>query len=100
MCLSGNPGSALSYLQTQISIVVNHSDEVESKEFRQLTQHLLFVRTPLLAGQTLSVRPGVGGMVSSDSSTPEGELVGVTPSPHIYVLEINLGTKSCYFYFF
>lgn len=71
MCLSGNPGSALSYLQTQISIVVNHSDEVESKEFRQLTQHLLFVRTPLLAGQTLSVRPGVGGMVSSDSSTPE-----------------------------
>ncbi|KAI8900611.1 Muskelin N-terminus-domain-containing protein [Globomyces pollinis-pini] len=31
---------ALQYLQTSISQVVDHSDEVESKEFRELTLHL------------------------------------------------------------
>ncbi|KAJ3265912.1 Muskelin 1, intracellular mediator containing kelch motif [Chytriomyces hyalinus] len=40
ICQSGNTSQALDYLRSEVSAVVNHSDETESAEFRDLTQHL------------------------------------------------------------
>ncbi|TPX71748.1 hypothetical protein SpCBS45565_g00878 [Spizellomyces sp. 'palustris'] len=40
MCSVGDPLAALKYLQTELAEVVDHSDEQESREFRELTQFL------------------------------------------------------------
>ncbi|KAJ3185891.1 hypothetical protein HK101_009778 [Irineochytrium annulatum] len=40
MCQSGNVFQALQYLQSEVSEVVDHQDENESKAFRELTQWL------------------------------------------------------------
>jgi len=40
ICNTGNYLQALKYLQNNVSEVVNHNDENESKEFRELTQFL------------------------------------------------------------
>ncbi|KAI9335165.1 Muskelin N-terminus-domain-containing protein [Zopfochytrium polystomum] len=43
---SSDPDSrshALHFLQSQVAAVVDHNDEKDSKDFRQLTQHLLFL---------------------------------------------------------
>ena len=40
MCHSSEPMQALQYLQNDVSSFVNHDDEVESKQFRELTQYL------------------------------------------------------------
>jgi hypothetical protein len=41
MCTDAEPMQALTYLQTEISALVNHQDEEESASFRSLLSHLL-----------------------------------------------------------
>lgn len=41
LCEDSSPVKALSYLQTEVSAVVDHSDEEETKTFRALLSHLL-----------------------------------------------------------
>ncbi|KAI9001723.1 Muskelin N-terminus-domain-containing protein [Gaertneriomyces semiglobifer] len=45
MCGDDDPLKALKYLQTDLAAVVNHDDQQESKDFRELTQYL-FARGP------------------------------------------------------
>ncbi|KAI8614210.1 Muskelin N-terminus-domain-containing protein [Chytriomyces sp. MP71] len=64
ICQADNTSQALHYLQNDVSAVVNHADEVESKEFRDLTQQLFkwkFIGNAIVVGNT----GGDGGNVMS-----------------------------------
>ena len=79
--------NALAFLQQEVASVVNHKDEKESKEFRELTQLLFKWNTPLTWGpnsgndgsttiSTISTfkrdtmdMVGIGGMVASPRNT-------------------------------
>lgn len=39
-CKSANPLTALSYLQSHVAETVDHNDEAESRDFRELAGHL------------------------------------------------------------
>ncbi|TPX30166.1 hypothetical protein SmJEL517_g06204 [Synchytrium microbalum] len=78
LCRSDNQLGALSFLQQELGAVVNHADEKESKEFRELTQWLFKwgtspvwnnnsgnnVSSGVVKGAELS---GIGGLVASPS---------------------------------
>ncbi|KAJ3300279.1 Muskelin 1, intracellular mediator containing kelch motif [Borealophlyctis nickersoniae] len=85
ICQGKSPLGALKYLQVDLGEVVNHQDERESKEFRELTQFLFQWRTDgqphigASAGanddQATGAAWDVGG--TEATSTPAGGLTGV-----------------------
>ena len=68
---------ALSYLQTQVSEVVNHDDEQESKVFRELTMHLFQWSTAIEGNSASGIKTGhiVKPASGSSSGAPAGGLV-------------------------
>ncbi|KAH6591184.1 hypothetical protein BASA61_005038 [Batrachochytrium salamandrivorans] len=54
---TANPFSTLQYLQTQVSLFVNHEDETESKAFRDLSSSL-FRWTPPCPAESTSTQSG------------------------------------------
>ncbi|KAL4244322.1 CTLH complex component protein [Abortiporus biennis] len=65
MCEDGPPIKALSYLQTEVSAVVNHNDEDETILFRSLLSHLLIPTPRKSSSLTPSTPPS-----NSRTSTP------------------------------
>ncbi|KAJ3193739.1 Muskelin 1, intracellular mediator containing kelch motif [Entophlyctis luteolus] len=66
MCLTDSTGArALEFLQTKVHAVIDHSDEVESKQFRNLTQFLFKWSRPF-AGSALEFE-NFGNVSNQDS---------------------------------
>ena len=72
MCLNGDSMDALKYLQVELSQCVNHEDEQESLEFRNLTTNL-FEKPSISAsgtsGASSATSPSDAGSHASGSST-------------------------------
>jgi len=56
ICNTGDYLQALKYLQSNVSEVVNHNDENESKEFRELTQYLFNIQKNNIPSKTENIQ--------------------------------------------
>jgi hypothetical protein len=102
ICHSGSQAQALQFLQNEVSKVVNHTDEKESREFRELTQWLFkwkgdgLFESPVGSRFLATVPPSVssfGSQAGNSSSHIAGGLAtGGEPMS-------GSGMVSCFMYF-
>ncbi|KAI9353852.1 Muskelin N-terminus-domain-containing protein [Obelidium mucronatum] len=65
MCAAGNSLEALEFLKTHVSTMVNHADEQESKEFRDMTMLLFNWKKPSSTTTTMASSSSSSGGTSS-----------------------------------